>query len=361
MQRFQIQNFKNLKDFDISDLKRVNLFTGRNNSGKSTLLEAISISAANANLQWLHKLITDRGETNQIPKNVVNFATNSQIIATLFNDRKIDLNGNSLIKLSTNNSNLSLGFVRYLEEGVYQTLDNQQVKVGINKIISKNDDNNSLIGFAIKTTSEFTIYPLNENLFLKYMNPKTRKIFSFINSSGNNYLSNAALWDKTTMSPVEDDLIEALKIIEPNISRLSFLGDESDKSQRYPVVRLKNEKTLPLKSMGDGINRILTIILALVNTENGYLLIDEFENGLHYSVQEKLWEIIIKISKKLNVQVFATTHSTDTINSFAKLLEQNTDHDGNLYRMANVNNKIKAYKFSKEDIIRAASQEINLR
>ena len=65
--------------------------------------------------------------------------------------------------------------------------------------------------------------------------------------------------------------------------------------------------------MGDGINRILTIILAMVNCENGYLLIDEFENGLHYSVQEKLWEIIFYLAKRLNIQVFATTHSNDTI------------------------------------------------
>ena len=89
--------------------------------------------------QWLYKLITDRGETNQIPNNVVNFATNSQILTSLFNDRKIDLDGNFLIKITTDNSNLTLGFVKYIEEEVYQTIDNQQVKIGVTKIISNND------------------------------------------------------------------------------------------------------------------------------------------------------------------------------------------------------------------------------
>jgi AAA15 family ATPase/GTPase len=68
--------------------------------------------------------------------------------------------------------------------------------------------------------------------------------------------------------------------------------------------------------MGDGMNRILTIILALVNSDNGCLLIDEFENGLHYTVQENLWRIIFHLSKELNIQVFATTHSEDCIKGF---------------------------------------------
>ena len=83
------------------------------------------------------------------------------------------------------------------------------------------------------------------------------------------------------------------------------------------MVRLdESNNPLPLRSMGDGINRILTIILAMVNCENGYLLIDEFENGLHYSVQEKLWEIIFYLAERLNIQVFATTHSNDAIEVF---------------------------------------------
>jgi hypothetical protein len=61
------------------------------------------------------------------------------------------------------------------------------------------------------------------------------------------------------------------------------------------------------------------------------------------------------------VQVFATTHSTDTINSFAKVIGKEKNHEGSLYRMANVKDKIKAYNFSKEEIIRAANQQINLR
>ena len=76
-------------------------------------------------------------------------------------------------------------------------------------------------------------------------------------------------------------------IVEKSIDRLTFISD--NERERYAIVKKKDfERTFPLKSMGDGINRILTIILALLNVENGYLFIDEFENGLHYTVQEDL-------------------------------------------------------------------------
>jgi len=48
------------------------------------------------------------------------------------------------------------------------------------------------------------------------------------------------------------------------------------------------------------------LIFALVNAKDGFLLIDEFENGLHYTVQPKVWELIFKLAKALNVQVFAS-------------------------------------------------------
>ncbi len=64
--------------------------------------------------------------------------------------------------------------------------------------------------------------------------------------------------------------------------------------------------------------------LALVNSSNGFLLIDEFENGLHYSVLHKVWKLIFRLAKDLNVQVFATTHSHDCVTAF-QAASQNSD------------------------------------
>ena len=65
-------------------------------------------------------------------------------------------------------------------------------------------------------------------------------------------------------------------------------------------------------------NRLFELALSLVNAEDGVLLVDEFENGLHYSVQPDVWRMIFALAQKLSVQVFATTHSRDTVRSFQK-------------------------------------------
>ena len=114
--------------------------------------------------------------------------------------------------------------------------------------------------------------------------------------------------------------------------------------------------------MGDGINRILTIILALVNADNSFLLIDEFENGLHYTIQEQLWNIIFRLSKKLNVQVFATTHSEDCIEGFTKVLNYpDNGMGGKLIRLENNKGKIKQVEYNSRELQIAYEQNIETR
>ncbi|OAD20145.1 hypothetical protein THIOM_004170 [Candidatus Thiomargarita nelsonii] len=103
--------------------------------------------------------------------------------------------------------------------------------------------------------------------------------------------------------------------------------------KNIPMIFFKNER-IPLKHLGEGMYRVFHIILALVNAKNGFLLIDEFENGLHYTVQPKVWELIFKLAKELNVQVFATTHSKDCVEGFHAVWESQED-EGTLHRLDN--------------------------
>ena len=90
----------------------------------------------------------------------------------------------------------------------------------------------------------------------------------------------------------------------------------------------------------------------MVNCENGYTLIDEFENGLHYSVQEKLWEIIFKLAERLNIQVFVTTHSNDAIRTFENVVNRNAEQPANglLVKLDNIEGNIEATVFEPEEL-----------
>lgn len=363
MKELSIDNYKSLKKLEIKNLDRVNLITGKNNTGKSTVLEALSLFAEKGNISWIRELLDIRGEIMKYTSDNINSDLNLKLLASLFSDRKVGFDNNSKIRIQSNIESLELGFVRYVDEEVVEK-DNSGSEILFSKrrvITNEQDSANASIGFEIRTDSNSRINDLERDLFRR--RPRMDAFnFHLINSSGDDVLNNAVLWDQITLSDKEELVIDALKIIEPRITRLSFVGDDRFRNERHPIVKLSHTTNLyPLKAMGDGINRILNMTLALVNSDNGYLLIDEFENGLHYSVQENLWEIIFDISKKLNVQVFATTHSQDSIRSFANVLSKGEEYSGSLFRLERFNEEVRSFLFTEEEVKEAAIQEINLR
>ena len=157
-------------------------------------------------------------------------------------------------------------------------------------------------------------------------------------------------------------MLAALRIIEPQIQKINYLESDPGSKNRVPfvVVGPKSER-VRLTSMGDGINRILTIILSMLNCPaGGALAVDEIDNGLHYSVQEQLWKMVFSLANELDVQVFATTHSMDCLKSFAQV---NSGEDGLLIRLdARSDGEIVPQYYSEPDDIRfAVESQIELR
>jgi AAA15 family ATPase/GTPase len=85
------------------------------------------------------------------------------------------------------------------------------------------------------------------------------------------------------------------------------------------------KEAVPLSTLGEGTSRALWIGSALVNSETGVLLIDEIENGLHYSVQPEMWQMIFETARELDVQVFATTHSHDCVQAFQQVSSEHEE------------------------------------
>jgi AAA15 family ATPase/GTPase len=95
-------------------------------------------------------------------------------------------------------------------------------------------------------------------------------------------------------------------------------------------------------------------------------MIDEFENGLHYSIQEEVWEKLFKLAKELDIQVFATTHSGDTIKAFCKVAVEDKEVDGKLFhlgRSAKTSNKgqIQAVSFDETQLKRFIDSGMEVR
>ena len=144
----------------------------------------------------------------------------------------------------------------------------------------------------------------------------------FVTSSSLTVEKMTELFDRVVLTPEEDLVYEALQTIEPTIDRIASFASKKlrDTDRGGFVVRFKNDaQRVPIGSMGDGIWRMLGITLAIVDTKGGILLADEIDTGLHFSVMSDMWRLILKTAKRLNVQVFATTHNSDCWKSLAEI------------------------------------------
>ncbi len=169
------------------------------------------------------------------------------------------------------------------------------------------------------------------------------------------------MWDQITLTPSEHEVIEALQIIDPRISAINMVGGEGAFRTKKALVRVEHiGRPVPLRSFGDGMNRLFAIILALVNSRGGLLLIDEFENGLHHSVQLDAWRMIFRLAQDLDVQVFATSHSWDAVETFQKAAEE-VPEQGVLLRLTRRYDKIFATVFAEQELAVATRHNIEVR
>jgi len=370
-----IKNYRNLKELRINSLGRVNLITGKNNTGKSTILEAIALFASKGDLALIFQFLSERGENfKQTENNKNSTDINIRTLSSLFTNRVISFdsedaiiigsNENTLFGEASSENSLSIRFVKYLDE---IQRDNQGATITRKRTLLENDENGLVeiykVGIEIRIGKSYRIIPIEEDKSYRFgfKGISSNENYQFIRTRNIDKEINGNLFDNIALTEKELFIIDALKIIEPTTERIAFIGENS--RERTAVIKLANVATpLPLRSMGDGVNRILTIILALVNSDNGFLLLDEFENGLHHTVQEKLWNVIFKLAQSLKIQVFVTTHSEDCISGYENVLNNPENKlDGKLIRLDNINGEIHQVEFNANELKIATDLNIETR
>ncbi|MEQ1737360.1 MAG: ATP-binding protein, partial [Rhodoglobus sp.] len=148
----------------------------------------------------------------------------------------------------------------------------------------------------------------------------TSEQVQFISTDGLSRDEVVVLFEAAVLTDDEAVVLQALRTVEPGIERLASVGFRQPRpSRRGGIDMLVASQRLPIGSMGDGIWRLLGIALALVRARGGILLVDEIDTGLHYTVLTKMWRLVFETAKRLDVQVFATTHSRDCYEALAEV------------------------------------------
>ena len=150
-----------------------------------------------------------------------------------------------------------------------------------------------------------------------------------------------------------------LKAIDPLITDISF------GTNRMIYVDVGMRRLIPFNLLGDGVRRYLSILLAIYNARDGVVLIDELENGLHFSTLAHLWDDIIRTSQEFNVQLYITTHNIETLHYLKSTLEKDRNKDFQqhvrAYTLRNINGVHKSYKYEFKGFENAIIEGIELR
>jgi ABC-type branched-subunit amino acid transport system ATPase component len=395
LNNLRIKNFRMLEDFEVSKLGRVNLIVGKNNCGKSTVLEALRVYAGRAHPHLLQTILLEHDEFLSTARidGIEEDESSWLAVKHLFPHREFPREDNKPIEIEADSKTLlRLDHLFYYVRAEEEKNENgESFQRRIRELVSKSDPSSNR-DQPLRSTVRVSFgesSSRNEWLDLDEESPRrfstrpyrTWRISEEMPPVRCSHIPTqfvppevlADLWDATTLSPNEAFVLQALQIIEPEVQGLAFVKDPNamprsprTRDSRVAIVKLKSEEMpVALNSMGDGMLRILQLILAVFPARGGMLLIDEFENGLHYSVQEEVWKMIFMLAKELEIQVFATTHSLDCIQSFTKVALDSPDN-GVLFKMSRSkltsdNGKIIATVYDEESLKTVTASELEVR
>jgi hypothetical protein len=368
-----IERYRAFHALRIEGLGRVNLITGRNNTGKSSVLEALRILAFNAMPLVINNILRSREEDKDIGESEdvgtpVDLLGPFQI-STLFHGFPQLSDSPRPIVISANGGQrpmtltLSIG---WLSED--RNPDGTRKLVPLEADLS--GDLEAVPALMVDAGNTKSFIPLDYFRRASYRSRPLRlelgvgvqMACSFVDPYGGEGTATlGGLWDKIALSDREKDVVEALRIIDRGISAVSMVGGEGPRQTRTAIVRSVGiSRPVPLRSFGDGLNRLFGIVLSLVNAKDGLLLIDEFENGMHHTVQLDVWRTVFGLARKLDIQVFATSHSWDAVEAFQKAAAE-APEEGVLVRLSRKGEDIIPTLFREDELAVATRDRIEVR
>ncbi|EEP60903.1 AAA family ATPase [Sulfurihydrogenibium yellowstonense] len=335
---FTIKNFKNFKSLELNDLERVNLIIGKNNSGKSSLLEAILLH--NMSIASITSIIESRN------RDLLDATDFKHIIQAFFNNfntkEPIDLIG-----FFENNKKVSISF-RLLEKE--EEIEKINIKIDLKGISSLYPKQPYVLQAEHKEDGNiknfYLVFSASNIMPSSFPVPKF-PVFFLPTSFRTSILLEVALYSQLRSENYQDKIIKYLRIIEPKINNIEILN-LTGRSVLYGDVGL--DKPILLSFLGEGMSRLTNILLAIGVSKNGVVLIDEIENGFHYSVLKDVWKAISEMAREFNVQIFATTHSYECIQNAHLAFKESDVYDFRVIRLDKIDDQVKPVVMNQEDL-----------
>jgi predicted ATPase len=341
LKSLKIENFRGFESFELKQLGRINLLVGENNSGKTSILEALLILLSRVTLEFIAPLMLSRGE---VILQGGGSSAEEQIgldIKHLFHDRQVEIGSQLVIegRHDRDVERLTLAIQELMFDTPIGKFDDQSgffddggLELRLQWLIR---EINHTDAWEIQNRS-FQLLS-NTNLPLQFIRRSRRETNSpsaktqFIPAESISVTEMFRLFEDIQLTPQEELIYQALRTIEPKCERIAGKPTHN----RFEVKLSDQDQPIPLGSMGDGMSRILRLALGLANAKGGVLLVDEIDTGLHFMAMTGMWKMLWEACNKLDIQIFATTHSRDCWESLTEVAEWAgvQDHEILLHRI----------------------------
>ena len=382
-----IQGFRGINDLTISRLGRVTLLAGRNSVGKTTVLEAVHAYAARGRPGVLEQILEAHQETATTINEEGEEVVGPDLLA-LFHRRRSSDRIEAVIGSASSDVRLRLCVAplsAQQEEEIWRWVPDPLVREFVadnpGALRAEFDNRSAIVGIGAGLTAGAPPQLLPGSARTWRFGPRrpggrrallpgdevlpTPIVCERVGPGLPNNGTMAHYFDAIALTADQESAVNALRLIfGDQVENIAFVGRDRGPRGGWlrPIVKLSSyDEPVPLRSLGDGALRLLGIALSLANSRDGFLLIDEAENGIHHSLQRNFWRMVLQTAQRNDVQVIATTHSWDCVTGFAKAVCDLPDVDGLLVRLERSRGRLRAVEYTEEELQTAAKHGIEVR
>jgi hypothetical protein len=343
----RIQNFRQFKDLKLDGLAQINLITGKNNTGKTSLLEALFLQATPTDPEKVLTIAHLRG--------IENISTGGGYAwGFIFRDGRSD---EPVVLDSRRADGIREQLKIHLSGDLETPIGSQSSSNGVRNepVLSTTASTIAALEYAYEIESGSDVVTavssirVNEDVRLTQRAKGLSQLPVYFLAHGPaNAEADAARFSRLVEVRRKHEVVDVLRALDPRLVDLEVLALRPS----TVTADLGSGPLVPIGYMGRGLERLLTIVLAILSTPGGTVLIDEIEEGLHYSVMPGVWKTLAKAALDYGVQIFATTHSLEAINA---AVEGSAGHEGSLafYRLDRRGDDIRVVT-GEDDRLRAA-------
>ncbi len=348
---FDIKNFRRINRASI-DLAPVNIITGSNNVGKTSILEALFLLLAGHDPKKVMTINALRGlRTVRLGDEVWQYIFRGMDSSSpIYLQMKDDRLATSSLTISQQPS-LSLSE----EDSVIESSTGQQ------EIRSSSGTHTLSYRFE---SSDGPSHILNMRADLgdvrvdRFVPPAFPDSF-FLTPTNMDTKNMVTRFSGIKQRRDDEDLVRALRVLEPELTRLeiSYIPEIVN-----IVADIGLESMIPIQMLGGGFNHVLNVLSTVAEAKNGVTLVDDLDFGLHHTVLEKFWHSLLETSLKYNSQIVGTTQSRECIAALARAIRNLEDGSRvRLHRVDRVGDDTKVVTYEAGDIEAAVSMDVEVR